>query len=274
MDRRAFAICAGVLLSFSALSVGCGSPSDRTNRPLAETAAPATLVALEPTTAGGRLLRVPAMPSVALVDVEEALPEVPADMPDLEALNVFENVPPAVGSDVLNPLSGETAQSSEDNHAVGVSPADTAVALPEVTTCEIKPLVSPANEPKPEDPAAVASQHTELPWAHVAPRSPEMLAVLDRADQRVRRGFQLAERGATYSARAEFIAALQLITQANDAQQNTRLYSRALSAGLTALEESSDFTRPRGAREEVDVAAIVARHKTTCLLYTSPSPRD
>ncbi len=92
-----------------------------------------------------------------------------------------------------------------------------------------------------------------------------MAAVVRRADQRVRHGFQLAQRGASYSARSEYIAALQLIAQANDAQQGTQYFSTALAAGLAALKESSDFVRQNPRKPHTDVAAIVARHRTTIL---------
>jgi len=113
--------------------------------------------------------------------------------------------------------------------------------------------------------AQAAVPRSELPWASAEPRRPEMIAVIQRADARVRHGFQLAERGALYSARAEMLAALQLIAQANDAQQNTRLYTKALAAGLMALKESSDFVRSRPGKEEVDVARAVGAHKTPVL---------
>ena len=92
-----------------------------------------------------------------------------------------------------------------------------------------------------------------------------MVAVIERADARVRHGFELADRGASYTARSEFIAALQLIAQANDAQQSTRLYTKALTAGLTALRESSDFVRQNASKPEMELPRILSGHKTPVL---------
>jgi tetratricopeptide (TPR) repeat protein len=92
-----------------------------------------------------------------------------------------------------------------------------------------------------------------------------MMAVVERADGRVLHGFQLAQRGALYSARAEFVAALQLIADANDAEQNTRMYSKALTAGLAALKEAGDFVRPNSTAAPIDVAHVSAGHKTPIL---------
>lgn len=106
---------------------------------------------------------------------------------------------------------------------------------------------------------------TPLPWANSDQRSPETAALARRADQRVRHGFQLAQRGAIYSARNEYIAALQLIAQANDAQQSSQFYSNALAAGLIALKESNDFVQRNPKKPQLDVRAIVGRHKTPIL---------
>ncbi len=116
-------------------------------------------------------------------------------------------------------------------------------------------------------PAASRVKRSELPWAHVGPRTPEMEAVVQRADLRVRHAFEMAERGALYTARREFIDALQLIAQANDAQQNTDLYTRALTSGLVAIKESADFTRQIAGRPELDLARVVAGHKTPVLKH-------
>lgn len=123
-------------------------------------------------------------------------------------------------------------------------------------------------QPSPMSPlpaGAAPAPRSELPWANAGPRSPEMISVVQRADGRVQHAFQLAERGALYSARAEFVAALQLLAQANDAQQNTRLYTKALTAGLVALKESSDFVRPIAGTSEIDVSRLITAHKTPIL---------
>ena len=90
-----------------------------------------------------------------------------------------------------------------------------------------------------------------------------MRAVTQLAEQTIRRGYHLAERGALYSARAEFIQALRAIAQALDVQSARREHTEALSAGLTALEESEDFI-PDGSQLEsdLDIAALTRAHQT------------
>jgi tetratricopeptide (TPR) repeat protein len=102
-------------------------------------------------------------------------------------------------------------------------------------------------------------------------RSPDLELIAREADMHTRRGFALAGRGAYFSARAEFIAALRLLAQGLDAQYETRLHSRALAAGLTAVKEAGDFI-PAGSRLEadLDLPSLVAAHRTP-VLQDAPS---
>jgi tetratricopeptide (TPR) repeat protein len=99
-----------------------------------------------------------------------------------------------------------------------------------------------------------------------------MEAIGARAEELTRRGSSLAERGALYSARAEFIQALRLIAQSLDAQTGRQDHGRALAAGLRALKEADDFA-PQGSQldAELDVGRIVAGHRTPVLKVTAAS---
>jgi|GEM_PF-7128007 len=109
-------------------------------------------------------------------------------------------------------------------------------------------------------------ERTELPWARTRVQSAEMKAVVARAAEGLNRGFVLAERGALYSARSEFVGALRLIAQSLDAQQETSMYGKSLSAGLTALKETSDFIpRPSTIDQALDLKHVVAGHRTPVL---------
>jgi tetratricopeptide (TPR) repeat protein len=93
-----------------------------------------------------------------------------------------------------------------------------------------------------------------------------MQAIAARADQCNRRGFELASKGAFYSARAEFVKALRLLAQSLDAEAETPRHGDALVNGLLALEESDDFLdRGLPVDHRIDVAGIVATHRTVVL---------
>lgn len=127
-----------------------------------------------------------------------------------------------------------------------------------------EPIVLPPTEAQP-----YPGESTTV-GAH-PPRHREMQLINDRAAEGVRAGFALAHRGALYSAQAEFAAALRVVAQALDAQENTTRHVQALAAGLTALDESEDFLVPaRTATAPVDVATVVVKHRTPVLKDAPP----
>ena len=112
---------------------------------------------------------------------------------------------------------------------------------------------------------AQASGSLMLP-AEAAARSEQLERTARQADEQVRHGFDLANRGAYYAARAEFIAGLRLVAQGLDAERHTVNHSRSLRAGLTALKEAGDFLPSGGKLEaDLDLPAIIASHRTPVL---------
>ena len=104
-----------------------------------------------------------------------------------------------------------------------------------------------------------------LAWGASTP-TPELFAVARQVDAHVARGIQMAERGASYTARAEFLQALRLSADALDSQRETTAHRRALSAGLAALDEAKSFLGPSGGvSTNLTVAEIVAGHHTPLL---------
>lgn len=102
------------------------------------------------------------------------------------------------------------------------------------------------------------------------PRLPD--GAVQQARQYINAGIQQAERGAVYSARAQFIKVLRLVTQSFDAETQSNRYSTALAAGLRALEESNDF-RPSGSQLEgnLNLVNILQTHQTPVLKQVDPA---
>jgi tetratricopeptide (TPR) repeat protein len=93
-----------------------------------------------------------------------------------------------------------------------------------------------------------------------------LFAVHQQADATVTRAFGLAELGALYAARAEFMVALETITRALDTQFSDARYSQALAAAQKSLREAEDFLPRQGkGRPPADLSALVARHHTPVL---------
>lgn len=97
-------------------------------------------------------------------------------------------------------------------------------------------------------------------------RSWELELIAREADKHSRRAFELANKRAYFSARLEFTRALRIIAQGLDTERGTSRYSRALAAGLRALEEAEDFLPKDGHLEaELDLAVISEAHRTPLL---------
>jgi hypothetical protein len=96
-----------------------------------------------------------------------------------------------------------------------------------------------------------------------APRGVDLTSQLLAA---VQRGFGLAQRGALFAARTEFVQVLRRVAQARDAAADTSEHSRALAAGLRALDEAEDFV-PEGVQleAELDVRTTASSHRTRVL---------
>ena len=117
----------------------------------------------------------------------------------------------------------------------------------------------------------VQPRQTIDPDARLAPLSgpsdptPALVAVARQADAHIAQGFALAQRGAIFTARAEFLRALRLSVAALDGQRQTEAHSRALVNGLRALEEAEEFVSAAGTQRAGSIETIVAGHQTPVL---------
>jgi tetratricopeptide (TPR) repeat protein len=125
---------------------------------------------------------------------------------------------------------------------------------------------SPTGESLSDDASPVPSYTPLLTPFDPRERSRQLEEVAREADVHTRRGFELAGRGARYSARAEFVQALRLVAEGLDAEHHGVTHGRALADGLAALDEAEDFV-PRGSHLEadLDLRSIVAGHHTPVL---------
>lgn len=148
-----------------------------------------------------------------------------------------------------------------------LEPPVTPPASSPATTLQIPP--SEATIPHlPPPPNILPPQFKPAPAPHLEPTAEEraVLAVRERMNSLVDQGLILAQRGAYFSARAEFIQALRLATQTLDTAQGTHRHSAALAEAIVAMDEAGDFI-PSGARLEadVDLAMVVCSHRTKIL---------
>ncbi len=175
-----------------------------------------------------------------------------------------------------HPTSGWFPSSPRQLPAAEALPVDTEAPPPATETAAAEPG---ALETEPaadglealklaDDPPRQVLLRSPLPCPQAAPPRSRHLEIAARgADVYTRRGFDLAGRGAHFSARAEFIAALRLLARALDAERQCQRHGEMLSAGLRALEEAADFVPPGDRVEaDLDIESIVETHHTPGLI--------
>jgi hypothetical protein len=108
--------------------------------------------------------------------------------------------------------------------------------------------------------AGDAARHTAA--AQPSPGAPTGVVVNERATTRIRRGFELAERGAYFAARHEFVDVLHMIASAKDQMHGAPRRTIALADGLRALDEAADFSPVAAGAGELRLSVIVASHQT------------
>jgi tetratricopeptide (TPR) repeat protein len=155
---------------------------------------------------------------------------------------------------------GPAANAAEGPTLAAPQPAETGAADPggKDTPPAGGPVAHGAASSRPSDDAAPRRPAETAPL-----RSGVAVAVARLADEQIRRGFDLAQRSAFFSAREAFVRALRIVAEAHDAEREQAVHSAALAAGLRALEESDQFV-PDGAglEAEINVAAIISAHRT------------
>ena len=183
------------------------------------------------------------------------------------------------------PLPAENAETSVQADAPVGEPSVTprqlpvkAVPVKAVQTQRVQPQT--ANPQTPPQTPSVKESGPRYSWllegqagmpADSSCRSFQLERIARQADILTRHGFSLANRGAYYSARAEFVKALRLVAQGLDVEHQTSVHGRALGAGLRALRESDDFI-PSGSQLEsdLDLQAIISSHQTPVLKLSQP----
>jgi tetratricopeptide (TPR) repeat protein len=139
------------------------------------------------------------------------------------------------------------------------SPADENVGIaPEAM--EPPPLSAPADQTSQEQALTGPVPGESIP---ATPTTSDLAVQLLPA---VQRGYVLAQRGALFAARTEFVQVLRRVAQAKDVTAASEEHSQALAAGMRALDEADDFI-PEGLEYEanLDVRVTASSHRTPAL---------
>ena len=160
--------------------------------------------------------------------------------------------------------TGPTLLAPVDLSAVGVTEIEGDTPATQAT--EGSPLLASAPRGVSADAKNPHMAEAEQLLADASPSatgSPTGAVVSERAEARIRRGYALAQRGASFAARSEFIQVLRMIAEAKDQKHGAPRRTIALASGLRALEEAADFA-PCGPAMNADfnTAVIVSSHRT------------
>ena len=228
-----------------------------------------------PSWASARKTETPLAPPVATLD--QSPPSVArSQMAQVPASSVDSRRAPA--NTVVEPVAWQT--SAPRDAPVAIPGGSAIITFRGVTSKSDQSQPAPAETPNQRylklrskvAPSAAAKARVGLPAAHartsVPPRQPTSSVELmsGRVDEHLHYAFDLAQRGAAYSARTEFVQALELIAQAHDADNATTKYTESLAAGLRALNEADDFV-PDQSRDktQLKISLVLAAHKTPVL---------
>jgi tetratricopeptide (TPR) repeat protein len=208
-------------------------------------------------------------PSLASGPREIAVMLTPASEASVEELDAPAALlaPEAVPAEEPTPAPGDVMVVDEMPTLKAPTPEAIAAAQQPLEFSTAPPVASLAAT-SPET-MTIAAPVTPTPAADVtAPTAPSFSAatptgkiVNERAIAKIRRGYELAERGAYFAARNEFLASLRMIAEAKDQIHGSPRRTIALAEGLRALEEAADFA-PTGNAADLNLAVIVASHRT------------
>lgn len=207
-------------------------------------------------------------PPTPLAAVEEALPT-----------EEFRGEPTPANAEPLSPILLTPEAAGPDSHwpstVVPLPPVDgfqpLAPNAPLPDEADTSPVPVPEVQPPSAPSAPPARELESAPLARPIPgnapqRSAEMEAVSRLANTRVQEGFALAQHGAIFAARSEFIQALRILAQAKDTEQQTNRHSQALADGFRAIDEADELL-PSGSRLEanLDLTNAIVGHRTPVL---------
>ncbi|HEX3868802.1 MAG TPA: hypothetical protein VHV77_00055 [Pirellulales bacterium] len=182
----------------------------------------------------------------------------PATLPTLAASPITPPILPAAESRPPEPVKAPMAIRPvyESN-----TTAPTALrAQPQIDNLPNVAAVAASSVGQLAQPASAMVAVGEVPPGSASRLSP---MAASHASNHIRQGFDLGQRGAFFTARAEFVQALRTVAQAHDADEMTKVHVHALNSGLVAIEEIEDLApRSKPSSTGLEVPVIARSHRT------------
>ncbi|RIK74290.1 MAG: hypothetical protein DCC67_16770 [Planctomycetota bacterium] len=202
----------------------------------------------------------PEAASLVTFDFIESLPQ-PVPLPPVEPSADEQADSPRLLPPVELPLDGYTEWFGGSREAA---------AQPPLSTDHRSPVADQPSAPQPasDRPSADDAHNSDarqlLREASAAATGlPTSAVVTERAQAKIRCGYALAQRGANFAARSEFLEVLRMLAEAKDRQHGAARRTLALTNGLRALDEAADFA-PRGSGLDSpgNLKVVLSSHRT------------
>ena len=189
--------------------------------------------------------------------VEPASPMLDSDL-EMPTDNdfVFQDAPVPTIQDA-SPLSENSVLSLNDPESEGIDIAQQTNSIPSAAV--------PTERRSYQRSAQTSDQEQALltaPVQHIAVSS----ADAQKAVHHIEYGKTLSRRGAAFTARQEFLAAMQVLAAGNDRVTGDNRHSKALKMAMLTIREAGDFTVANSDQQiQMDVASVVETHRSNVL---------
>ena len=184
--------------------------------------------------------------------------------------NPFIDNTPAVGLDTNTPADAEASFDLELPQA-SVTREQSAVAMQNVKPVQAEGSVLSLMDPMNESPYQSQSRERDLVPVQPEQLAPQVQLSLDsaaaqKAVHHIEYGKTLSRRGAAFTARQEFLAALQVIAASNDRATGGHRHSKALRTAMITIKEANDFSVANSEQQiYMDVTSVVESHQSRVL---------
>lgn len=169
-------------------------------------------------------------------------------------------------------VASETSPSAHDEAALASAWNDEPFSPPPAPNSGLKPSQVGMSDAKPLETevgkrVSAPSESLKRRQAVLAQQLgiEELNDIRRQADEHTRKGVDLANRGALYSAQAEFHLALQVVADAFDQIYGGNHHAQCLANGMQAMKEAEDFAPDASQRSASSACSIARSHRTPLL---------
>ena len=242
--------------------------------PTAEGIEPAGMLSLPPSASGEarshKQVEAPTLPELTPLPAVKVGVEEEAPTPEPESTPTASSGPTLLPPQPISESFTEWEEPAAPIADATITPTPEILSAPSASAADDRSLVMPPtmNVTSDDQGESLSPEADELLADADATVTghPTGAMVTEQAQTKIRRGYKLAQRGAYFAARQEFVEVLRMIAEAKDQKRGVARRSIALANGLRALEtvfESEAVLlrtrKPVAAAKEAQIAGLLSR---------------